>query len=180
MNPNQALVARLKGEATLWRRGHRYEDFEVGQTFVHHWGRTITEGDNTLFSSLTLHYNPLYTNLAYAKSHGHRATPVNPLLVFNTVFGLTVEDLSEGGGPFLGVEKLEYLEPVYPGDTVFARSEVVDKRSSENRPGFGIVTWHTAGSNQDERKVIDYQRSNLVRMRSAPPAANAPGAREPT
>ncbi len=165
MNPNDTLVARLKAEARPWPRGHRYEDFEVGQKFVHHWGRTVTAADNTLFSTLTLHYNPHYTNEAFAAAHGHPATPVNPLLVFNTVFGLTVEDLSEGGGPFLGVEELSYLATVYPGDTLRARSEVIDKRLASNRPGYGIVTWHTQGTNQRGEEVITYKRANLVRTR---------------
>lgn len=165
MNPNEEIVARLKADAKLRPRGHRYEDFEVGQKFVHHWGRTVTEADNTLFSTLTLHYNPQYTSLACAEAHGHPTTPVNPLLVFNTVFGLTVEDLSEGGGPFLGVDELSYLKVVYPGETLFARSEVIGKRLASNRPGYGIVTWHTRGANQRGEEVITYKRSNLVRMR---------------
>ena len=165
ISSNDGTVARLKGQAMLRARGHRYEDFEVGQSYVHHWGRTLTEADNTLFSTLTLHYNPHYTNQAFASAHGHPTTPVNPLLVFNTVFGLSVEDLSEGGGPFLGVEELLYLKVVYPGETVFARSEVIAKRLASNRPGYGIVTWHTRGANQRDEPVITFKRSNLVRMR---------------
>lgn len=159
-------VARLKAEARLWPRGHRYEDFDIGRRFVHHWGRTVTESDNTLFSTLTLHYNPHYTNAAFARAHGHPDSPVNPLLVFNTVFGLSVEDLSEGGGPFLGVDELTYLENVYPGDTLRAASEVVSKRLASNRPGYGIVTWATLGTNQNGTEVIRFKRSNLVKQRS--------------
>jgi itaconyl-CoA hydratase len=165
MTPQQQTVARLKEGAKLRRRGNRFEDFEVGRRFVHHWGRTVTAADNTLFSTLTLHYNPAYTNAQFAAAHGHADTPVNPLLVFNVVFGLTVEDLSEGGGPFLGVEELSYLKPVHPGDTLYARSEVVAARLASNRPGFGIVTWHTVGANQRGEDVITYKRSNLVRTR---------------
>ena len=88
---------------------------------------------------------------------------VNPLLVFNTVFGMSVEDLSEGGGPFLGVDAMTHHRPVHVGDTVYAQSEVVGKRTSEKFPGFGIVTWHTKGLNQDGEMVIDYRRTNLVR-----------------
>lgn len=165
MTPQDETVARLKARALLRARGHRYEDFEPGQRFTHHWGRTVTAADNTLFTTLTLHYNPHYTNEAYARAHGHPTTPVNPLLVFNTVFGLSVEDLSEGGGPFLGVEELAYLEPVYPGDTLYAASEVLAKRPAGNRPGYGIVTWHTRGTNQRDELVVDFKRSNLVRMR---------------
>jgi itaconyl-CoA hydratase len=166
MTTSENTVTRLKAESRLRVRGNRYEDFSVGQRFVHHWGRTLTESDNTLFSTLTLHYNPHYTNAAYAQAHGHPATPVNPLLVFNTVFGLSVEDLSEIGGPFLGVEELSYLRDVYPGETLYAASEVVAARLASNRPGHGIVTWHTRGWNQRDEQVITFKRANLVRVRS--------------
>ena len=166
MSANGETVLRLKAHAQLRRRGNRYEDFDLGRRFTHHWGRTVTAADNTLFSTLTLHYNPQYCNEAFARANGHQTTPINPLLVFNTVFGLTVEDLSEGGGPFLGVDDLSYGVVVYPGDTLFARSEVIAKRLASNRPGFGIVTWHTLGTNQQDQQVIDYKRSNLVRLRT--------------
>lgn len=166
MTPVENTVARLKAEAKLRARGNNYEDFTVGQRFVHHWGRTVSDSDNTLFSTLTLHYNPHYTNAAFAAAHGHPATPVNPLLVFNTVFGLSVEDLSEIGGPFLGVEELSYLRDVYPGDTLYSTSEVVAARLASNRPGYGIVTWHTSGRNQRDEEVITFRRANLVMTRS--------------
>ena len=166
MSANGETVLRLKAHAQLRRRGNRYEDFDLGRRFTHHWGRTVTAADNTLFSTLTLHYNPQYCNEAFARANGHQTTPINPLLVFNTVFGLTVEDLSEGGGPFLGVDDLSYGVVVYPGDTLFARSEVIAKRLASNRPGFGIVTWHSLGTNQQDQQVIDYKRSNLVRLRT--------------
>lgn len=166
MTSQDSVVARLKAEATLRVRGNRYEDFEPGRQFTHHWGRTLTEADNTLFSVLTLHYNPQYTNVSMAEAAGHARIPANPLLVFNTVFGLSVEDLSEGGGPFLGVDELSYLAPVYPGDTLYASSQVVARRPASNRRGYGIVTWHTRGTNQRGEAVIEFKRSNLVRTRA--------------
>lgn len=159
------MVARLKSQARPWPRGNRFEDFEIGRKFTHHWGRTISQADSLTFSILTLHYNPQYTNEAFAVAHGHPTTPVNPLLVFNTVFGLSVEDLSEGGGPFLGVNKLEFVKPVYPGDTLYAQSEVIGARLSDKRPGYGIATWKTVGTNQNGEVVVSYERSNLVRTR---------------
>lgn len=166
MTPLNDTVARLKAEARPWSRGNRYEDFDIGRRFVHHWGRTVSAADNTLFSTLTLHYNPHYTNLDFARAHGHTDTPVNPLLVFNTVFGLSVEDLSEGGGPFLGVDELAHLKTVYPGDTLYAASEVVARRLASNRPGYGIVTWATVGTDQHGEEVIRFKRSNLVKQRT--------------
>lgn len=148
--------------AKKWPKGNKFEDFAVGQVFEHHWGRTINEGDNSLFSSLTLSYNPQYFNAEFAKAHGHPGIVVNPLLVFLTAFGLSVEDLSEAGGLFLGVDALTYHEPVYPGDTLTARSTVTDTRESGSRPDHGIVTWHTEGFNQRGERVIDFRRTNLI------------------
>ena len=152
-------------KARRWAKGNQYEDFSIGQVFEHHWGRTINEGDNSLFSSLTLSYNPAYFNGEFAKAHGHPGIVVNPNLVFLTVFGLSVQDLSEAGGLFLGVEELGFHQPVFPGDTLTARSTVVDMRESESRPNVGIVTWHTEGYNQRDERVIDFRRSNFVSKR---------------
>lgn len=143
-------------------KGHLYEEFPEGRVFEHHWGRTITPADNTLFTTLTQSYNPLYFNEPFAREHGHPGVVANPMLVFGVVFGLSVEDLSERGGPFLGVDELIFHSPVYPGDTLIARSTVVSRRMSESRPGWGIVTWHTEGFNQQGDRVIDFRRSNLV------------------
>ena len=151
--------------ARLLRKGHRFEDFEVGRVFEHHWGRTFNEGDNSLFSTVTMAFNPLYFNREYATAHGHPDIVINPMLLFSTVVGLSVEDLSEGGGPFLGVNELTFHRPVYPGDTVAARSTVTASRESGSRPQFGIVTWHTEAFNQRGERVIDYKRTNLVARR---------------
>jgi acyl dehydratase len=148
-------------------KGRQFEDFEAGQSFEHHWGRTLNDGDNSLFTTLALRFTPLYFNAEYARAHGHPGVLVDPLLVLCTVVGLSVEDLSEGGGPFLGVEEVEFHRPVYPGDTLTARSIVVSKRESESRPQFGIVTWRTEGFNQKGEPVVSYRRSNLVVKRDA-------------
>lgn len=161
------MTEDFRARAKLWPKGNRFEDFTPGRVFQHHWGRTINQGDNSLFVILTMHYNPLYSNAEYARAHGHPDVVVCPLLVFNTVFGLSVEDLSEGGGPFLGVDKLSYGASVYPGDTLTARSTVVDSRLSDKFKDFGITTWHTEGFNQHDVKVVDYHRTNLVRKRQA-------------
>lgn len=161
----------FKAQAVLRAKGHRYEDFEEGRVFDHHWGRTLTAADNTAFTTQTLSFCPLYLNEPYAQSLGYEGMLVNPLLVFNTAFGMSVEDLSEGGGPFLGVEQCKFLEPVYAGDTLTARSTVLARRESRGQRGMGIVTWHTEGFNQRDEKVIEFNRTNLVRMRNPPTQA---------
>ncbi len=146
-------------------KGHGFQDFPVGRRFDHHWGRTLTESDATLFATTTLRFTPLYFNAEYARAHGHPGVLVDPLLVLCTVVGLSVEDLSEAGGPFLGVEDVQFLQPVHPGDTLTAHSEVVSARESEKRPDFGIVRWRTEGRNQKGEAVVRYERTNLVAKR---------------
>jgi acyl dehydratase len=118
--------------------------------------------DNVLFSTATCNWNPLHLNREYARSENHPDVVVNPMLVLCTVVGLSVEDLSEAGGPFLGMENVTFHRPVYPGDTLTASSEVVETRTSASRPRDGIVTWHTEAHNQHGEMVLDYQRTNLV------------------
>ena len=146
-------------------RGCFYEDFTEGRVFEHHWGRTLTVEDSLLFNNLTMHYNPIYFNAEYARRLGYEGMVVNPLLVFTTALGLTVEDLSEAGGPFLGVDDLRYHRPVYAGDTLSARSEVLSRRESRSRPGWGIVEWRTRAVNQRGELVLEYRRRNLSRKR---------------
>ncbi|MGW6458295.1 MaoC family dehydratase [Streptomyces sp. NPDC055078] len=146
-------------------KGNKFEDFTPGQVLEHHWGRTLTEGDNAVFSTGTCTWVPMYLNSEFARAHGHRDVVINPLLVLSTAVGLSVEDLSEGGGPFLGMEECTFHQPVYPGDTLQARSEVLHTRTSDSRSGVGIVTWRTKTFNQHGELVLAYVRSNFVAMR---------------
>lgn len=147
------------------RRGNAFEEFTIGRRFEHHWGRTITAGDNAAFTTVTHAYNPLYLNAEQARAEGHPDVVVNPMLVLCTVVGLSVEDLSEGGGPFLGIDDLTFHRPVHPGDTLTASSTVVEARDSGSRPSMGIVTWHTEAHDQRGELVLDYRRTNLVAKR---------------
>lgn len=142
-----------------------FEDFEEGQRFEHHWGRTINEGDNSLFSTLTINANPIYFNADYASELGFDNVVVNHLLAFNVVFGMSVQDLSEAGGAFLGVDGLKFHDTVYPGDTLYADSVVLGKRESESRPHQGIVHWHTKGTRPNGELVLEYDRKNLIDKR---------------
>ncbi len=157
------VVPEFMQKAEFWGKGNRISDFVEGKEFEHHWGRTINAGDNSLFTTLTQMYNPLYFNAGYAQAEGHPGIVVNPLLVFNTVLGLSVEDLSEGGlGPFVGIGDLKFHRPVYEGDTLSARSVVINNRESSSKPGAAIVTWKTEGVNQHGEVVVEYVRSNLL------------------
>jgi acyl dehydratase len=144
-----------------------FEDFFVGQEFDHHWGRTLLLGESIAYSTRMMHFNPMFFDATYARRLGYAAIPINPMLVYSTVLGLSVEDLSEAGGPFLGVEDLQFGATMYDGDTVRASSVVLGCRPTRSRPGWGVVEWATTGRNQDGEVVVGYRRSNLSRMRPA-------------
>jgi len=148
-------------KAVPWNKGPDVEEFTLGQTIPHHWGRTINASDNSLFTLLSQMYNPLYFNDLYAKKMNHKGIVVNPFLVFNIVFGLSVEDLSENRGLFVGIDDCKFLQSVYIGDTLRAESEVLKIRASSSDETKTIVTWQTKGYNQNNQKVIEYIRTNL-------------------
>jgi itaconyl-CoA hydratase len=157
-----ALPEVLLG-APVRSKGRVFEDMRVGDRFDHHWGRTITQSDVILFSSLTLAYQPATFNAVYAEAIG-MVDVVPAALVFGTVFGLSVEDLSERGGAFLGVDDLRYHRPVLIGETLTSHSEVLAVKDSASRPTQGIVTWRTTGrtAGPDPEDVITFTRTNLI------------------
>ncbi|MFB8267506.1 MaoC family dehydratase [Streptomyces sp. NPDC055955] len=159
-------VTALRKQARRRGRAHYLEDFPEGRRFEHHWGRTLTETDNTLLSALTLAYNPVYFNREKALAASHANTVVNPMLVLMVAVGLSVEDLSESGGAFLGIDGLTFHRPVLVGETLTAASTVISARRSGSKPGMGVVTWHTEGRIGEE-PVVDFRRTNLIKAREA-------------
>jgi itaconyl-CoA hydratase len=163
--PDQASAPA--GPRRVIRRGRFYEDFEMGAVYAHHWGRTLTEGECQLFATATMNAVPLYFNRLHAERLGHPAVPAHPLLVMNVVFGMTVEDLSEQALAHLGYWNLRFPRFTYPGDTLVATSEVLDKRESGSKPDRGIVHVRTTGKNQRGEEACVYERRILVKKRSA-------------
>jgi acyl dehydratase len=167
-------------ERRVIQRGRFLEDFHPGEVLLHHWGRTITPGEASLFTTWTMNANPLYFNDHYARSQGFKTAPVNPLLTLNVVFGLSVEDLSEQALAHLGYWNVKFLKTVYPGDTLVSSSTVLEVRDSSSRPDRGIVHVRTTGTNQNGEPVIEYERRILVKKRSHYPSdaepRKAPGA----
>lgn len=149
-------------------RGVTLSDFSEGDEIAHHWGRTLDRADNTVFSTALCYWNPMLLDVEFARGHGHPDVVVNPMLVLCTVIGLSVEDLSESGGPFLGIDECTFPNPVYPGDTLSSSSTVLEVRRSRSRPDTGIVTWRTTGINQHGEVVCEYVRSNLIADRDRP------------
>ncbi len=140
--------------------GKYYEDLEVGARFRHLQGRTITEMDNVLFCALTMNDQPLHINEDFAAQTQFGRRIVNGILTLGLVVGLSVSDLTEGTiVANLGYEKVGHPNPVFHGDTIYAETEVLEKRLSASRPGWGIVRLRQTGLKADGTVILELERS---------------------
>lgn len=145
--------------------GNYYEDFEVGMEMQHALSKTIFESDNNLFSLLTMNAHPVHTNVDYAKKQQHGQVLVVGTLVFSLVVGLTVMDISGKAIANLDYENIKHLAPTFIGDTLYAKTTVLDKRLSRKHSDRGIVYVETIGYNQDGKEVISFRRHVLVKCK---------------
>lgn len=146
--------------------GKYFDDLEVGATYKHEIGRTITETDNVLFSSLTMNSQPLHLNEDFASKTEFGQRIVNGIFTLGVVVGISVNDLTQGtiiGN--LSYEHVVHPRPMFHGDTVYVESEVISKRESRSRPEAGIVTLKHTGRNQRGEVVIEVTRTALFLKR---------------
>lgn len=145
--------------------GRYFEDLEVGHVYEHRPGRTITESDNIQFSLLTMNHHPLHCDAAFAAKSEFGKPVVNSGLTVAIVLGMSVADISQKAIANLGWKEINLLAPVFPGDTIYAESEVLEKRESRSRPNQGIVTVRTTGKKADGTIFMTFVRSALIPKR---------------
>jgi acyl dehydratase len=151
------------------QRGLWYEEFEVGAIYRHAPGRTVSEADNVLFSTLTMNPQALHLDAAWAAQQAFGQRLVNSLFTLSTLVGLSVAQLTQGTiVANLGFSDVVFPKPVFHGDTLYAETVVLDKRLSESRPGSGIVTFEHTARNQSGDVVAVAKRSTMVLTRPAP------------
>jgi 2-methylfumaryl-CoA hydratase len=144
--------------------GNYFEDFRLGQKLVHATPRTLTEGDATLYTALYGSRFALQSADTFAKNLGYKRAPLDDLLVFHTVFGKTVPDISLNAVANLGYAEGRFLKPVYPGATLSAVSEVIGLKENSNKQT-GVVYVRTEGFDETGDKVLSYVRWVMVRKR---------------
>jgi acyl dehydratase len=149
--------------------GRFFEDFEVGDIYKHPGGRTIIDADNVWFTNLTLNTNPLHFNYDYADRTDFKKPLVNSCFTISLVTGMSVTDLSQNAVANLGWENVRLPNPLFIGDTLYAESEIVDKRESKSKPHAGIIKAKTKGIKHDGTVVIEYERNILVYKREFAP-----------
>ncbi|MEW6453424.1 MAG: MaoC family dehydratase [Pseudomonadota bacterium] len=152
--------------------GNFFEDFRLGQTIRHSTPRTVTHGDVALYCGLFGARYAVQSSSAFARTIGYPEAPIDDLLVFHIVFGKTVPDVSLNAIANLGYAGMQFLAPVFAGDTLTATSEVIGLKENSNHKT-GIVYVRTRGFKQDGTAVLEYARWVMVRKRDE--RAPAPG-----
>ena len=151
------------------QRGLWFEELETGVVYRHAPGRTLSEADNTLFSTLTMNPQALHLDAAFSAETEFGERLVNSLLTMSVLVGLSVGHLTQGTlVANLGFGEVEFPAPVRHGETIYGETAVLDKRLSRSRPGQGVVTFRHVARNQDGVVVASLTRTAL--MRCAPEA----------
>ena len=153
--------------------GRCYEDLQTGTVIQHELGRTISAADNTWFTLLTMNSNPIHFDTHYAAQTEFGRPLVNSTLTLAVVTGLSVTDVSRNAVN-LGWDEVRMPAPLFEGDTLYARTEVLSCRESKSRRNMGVVEMRTTGFKQDGTVVITYRRTILVYKRGCAPEIPLP------
>jgi itaconyl-CoA hydratase len=142
--------------------GRVFEDFEVGDVYEHPLGRTILDADNIWFTCMTMNTNPIHFDGEYASKTEFGKRLVNSCFTLALVTGQSVTDLTQNAVANLGWDEVRLPNPLFEGDTVYSRSEVLETRPSKSRPNVGLVTVKTTGVNQHGTPILEFKRTFMV------------------
>jgi acyl dehydratase len=148
---------------TITQRGLYYDELQTGMVYAHRPGRTITEADNVLFTTMTMNSQALHLDADWSASQPFGQRLVNSMFTLATVVGQSVTQLTQGTiVAQLGLTDINFPHPLFHGDTLYTETTVTDKRLSASRRGQGIVTMSHTGRNQHEEIVATAVRSCLM------------------
>ena len=146
--------------------GNYFDDFEISVVIKHSASKTIFESDNNFFSLITMNHHPIHTNIHYAQSTQHERLLVVGTLVFSLAVGITVPDISGKAIANLEYTDIIHLSPVFVGDTLYAKTKILNKIESKTKLDRGVVEVETIGYNQDGTDVIKFRRKILIKKRA--------------
>lgn len=143
-----------------------FEDFSVGGEYSTRT-KTIRQVDVAAFSELTMDRNPLHTDSAKMQNHPFGKPVVHGMLVASVGVGLISEmGLTRGTLVAMLEQKMVYKKPVYVGDTVHVKMEVIDKRETRD-PMRGIVTYQYQVLNDSGVVAVEGTNTNMVFRKNA-------------
>ena len=156
------LSPESSGRVVAGWTGRLWEDFAVGDIYYHPLGKTVTEGDNQMFTLMTQNVAKTHIDSNFALRTEYKLPLVNSTFILALVTGQSTIDLSMNVFANLGWDEVRMPSPVVEGDTIYSRSKVLATRASKSRPTLGLVTVATEGYNQNSVIVMSYQRTFMV------------------
>lgn len=148
--------------------GLYFDELMVGRVFDHEWTRTVTEMDNTLFSTLTMNVQPLHLDEHFSATTEFGQRIVNSLFTLGLMIGMTVNDTTlRTTIANLGMTDVRFPKPVFHGDTLRVRTEVISRRESKSRPDAGLIEFEHTAFNQRDEMVAVCRRTALMRRKKA-------------
>lgn len=142
--------------------GSWYEDYQVGDIYKHWPGRTVNEYDDTLFSMITMNHAPLHIDEHYMSGSQFGQRLVNGLFVISLVVGMTVREISGKAIANLEYESVKHLGPTFHGDTIYAETEILEKRESKSKNDRGILYVETRAWNQKDETILTLRRRVMI------------------
>ena len=158
------------------QRGLFLDELEPGSVYVHRPGRTVTEADNVLFTTLTMNTQGLHLDAAFSASSPFGQRLVNSMFTLSTIVGQSVGQLTQGTlVAQLGMSDIRLPHPLFHGDTLYSETTVTSTRASASRPGQGIAEFEHTGRNQDGTVVATFRRTALMWTAEGYAARDRPG-----
>ena len=145
--------------------GSWYDDYTVGDIYKHWPGRTVNEYDDTLFSMITMNHAPLHIDEHYMSGSQFGQRLVNGLFVISLVVGMTVREISGKAIANLEYETIKHLGPTFHGDTIYAETEILEKRESKSKNDRGILYVETRAWNQRDETILTLRRRVMIPKR---------------
>jgi len=162
-DPSENDDAAAAAAHEIVQRGLYYDELVVGARYLHRPGRTATEADNVLFSSITMNTQALHLDAAFSASQPFGQRLMNSMWTLATMVGASVSQITQGTlVAQLGLTDVSFPAPLFHGDTLYTETEVLDRRLSSSRPGQGIVTLRHTGRNQSGEVVALATRTALM------------------
>ena len=147
------------------KMGSYLEEFKKGDIIHHSLSKTIFESDNNIFSLITMNHHPLHTNVDYASKSEHGKILIVGTLVFSLTVGITVPDISGKAVANLMYDNIQHLKPVFIGDTIYAKTEILEVSNSKSKTDRGIIYVETTAYNQNNQDVLKFRRKVLVKKK---------------
>lgn len=147
----------------IQQRGLYFDEIQLGAVYRHAPGRTVTEADNVVFTTLTMNTQSLHLDANWSAQQEFGQPLVNSMFTLSTMVGASVAQLTQGTiVANLGFETVNFPKPLYHGDTLYTETEILDKRLSSSRPGQGIIKFRHIGRDQHGEVVAECTRSTLL------------------